>query len=402
MSRFRLRPDAPVRLNEETLRDGEQTPHVIFLQEDKVAIAQALASALPGSIINAGYPAIGPAEAEAVRAVARAVCGAEVECAGRATREDVDRCIASVCEAELPRVTFWFPVSQVMTGSRLGKTPREMLATGLDLLAYARDRVDDRMGVGVALADASNAERTFLIEAVAQLSAAGADMVVVCDTIGRWLPDEAGAVVRALLAAVPDAPLCIHAHNDLGLGTANSLAALAAGAPAVATAVNGLGERAGMSPSEEVATAILLRGEALGRTIVADSSQFLALSALVSERSGLLPSVNKPVVGSAVLQRETGTQVDWMRRDPHTFQLVTPEFLGRDRYELIIGKMSSRESLAVGLAAQGFLLEPAAVNHVFDALKELSSRQRRISEEDVMQLVRAVLAASVTCLPTGI
>src|SRR5262249_43810058 len=108
MSRFRLHPGAIARLNEETLRDGEQTPHVIFLAEDKIAIARALAQTLPGTIINAGYPAISPAEEEAVRAVARAVRGADVECAGRATREDLDRCIACVAGAESPRATFWF------------------------------------------------------------------------------------------------------------------------------------------------------------------------------------------------------------------------------------------------------------------------------------------------------
>src|SRR4051794_23646345 len=382
MSRFRLTPGGAVRINEETLRDGEQTPHVIFLPEDKVAIATALARVLPGVIINAGYPAISPSEAEAVRAVALAVRDADVECAGRATREDLDRCIASVEEAATPRATFWFPISEAMVGSRLGRTPAQMLDVGLDLLAYGRDRVGERMGLGVALADASNAEPDFVIEAVARLSEAGADMIVVCDTIGRWLPGEGTAVVRAILAAVPDAPPCIHAHNDPGLGAANARGPLLAGAPAVATAVNGLGERAGMPPTEEVIAALLLRSDATGRTVLADSTALLGLSALVAELTGIRPQGNKPVVGPAVLQRETGTQVDWMRRDPRTFQLVTPAFLGQGSYELVLGKMSSRESLAVGLAARGFELDAATIDRVFDGLKELSSQQRSITESD--------------------
>lgn len=395
MSRFRLSPGATVRLNEETLRDGEQTPHVIFLAEDKVAIAQALAQMMPGCIINAGYPAISPAEEMAVRAVAQAVRGADVECAGRATHEDLDRCITCVDGAESPRATFWFPVSEAMTGSRLGRTPAGMLAVALDLLAYGRERVGDRIGLGVALADASNAEPDFVVEATVCLSAAGADMIVVCDTVGRWLPHEVTATVERILTAVPDAPLCIHAHNDLGLGTANALAALAAGAPAVATAVNGLGERAGMPPTEEVVTALLLRGEAIGRTVVADSIQLCDVSALVSERTSIYPSVNKPVVGSAVLHRETGTQVDWMRRDPRTFQLVTPAFLGRDGYELVLGKMSSRESLAVGLAARGFVLDEIALDQVFHDLKELSGHQRVITDADLVRFVQAAQAPMV-------
>jgi isopropylmalate/homocitrate/citramalate synthase len=401
VSRFRLQPGSIARINEETLRDGEQTPHVIFLAEDKVAIAEALARTLPGSIINAGYPAISSSEEAAVRAVARAVRGADVECAGRATREDLDRCISCVAGAESPRATFWFPVSAVMTGSRLDTTPDGMLDVALDLLAYGQDRAGDRIGLGVALADASNAELDFVIEAVRRLSVAGADMIVVCDTIGRWLPEEVTATVRAILSAVPDAPLCIHAHNDLGLGTANALAALAAGAPAVATAVNGLGERAGMPPTEEVAVALLLRGAAIGRTVVADSTMLLDLSALVAERAGLRPQVTKPIVGSAVLQRETGTQVDWMRRDPRTFQLVTPAFLGRDRYELVLGKMSSRESLEVGLAERGFALDTMAFDQVFDGLKKLSGYQRTITEADILRLVRVALAPVAVCSSVG-
>ena len=391
MTRFRLRPGGVVRLNEETLRDGEQTPGVILLAEDKVAIATALARTLPGCIINAGYPAISPAEAAAVYAVAMAVRGADVECAGRATREDLDRCIASVEGAESPRATFWLPISEVMVGSRLGGTPAGMLTSALNLLAYARERVGDRMGLGVALADASNAEPDFVVEAVGRLSEAGADMVVVCDTIGRWLPGEVMAMVRLILDAVPDAPLCIHPHNDLGLGTANALAALMAGAPAVATTVNGLGERAGMPPTEEVVAALLLRGEAIGRTIEADSTGLPGLSALVAERTGIRTQVNKPIVGTAVLQRETGTQVDWMRRDPRTFQLVTPLFLGREAYELVLGKMSSRESLAIGLAARGFVLDSTTLDIVFDGLKELSGRQRTVTEADLLWLVQTVL-----------
>jgi 2-isopropylmalate synthase len=218
-------------------------------------------------------------------------------------------------------------------------------------------------------------------------------MIVVCDTIGRWLPSEVTAAVRAILDAVPDAPLCIHPHNDLGMGTANAMAALAAGAPAVATAVNGLGERAGMPPTEEVVAALLLRGDAIGRTLEAESTRLLDLSTLVARASGVQPVVNKPVVGAGVLQRETGTQVDWMRRDARTFQLITPAFLGRDAYELVVGKMSSRESLAVGLASRGFDLDDSTLETIFHDLKELSGRQRTISEDDLLRLVGAARAA---------
>ncbi|NTW97836.1 MAG: hypothetical protein HGB28_04725, partial [Oscillochloris sp.] len=349
-TRFAL-PHDRVTLNEETLRDGEQTAGVTFLLDDKVAIARQIAAALPGCIINAGYPPISRAEFEAVRAVARSVTGAQVECAGRATREDFDLCYRAVADAETPRISFWFPVSRLMLESRLGLSQAQALDHAVELVRFGRDLVGDRAGIDVALADASQTPETdLLIEACQRLAAAGADMLVVCDTVGRMLPDEATDLVRRLVAGAPEAGICFHAHHDLGNGTANSIAALRAGARAVATAVNGLGERAGMPPTEEVVTNLLLRRDAIGLHLEADSTALLPLSRMVAEYSGISPHANKPVVGASVLRRETGTQVDWMRRDRRTFQIITPEFLGAEKIEVVIGKMSSQESLALALA----------------------------------------------------
>lgn len=386
-SRFSL-PTDRVTLNEETLRDGEQTAGVTFLRDDKVAIARQIAAALPGCIINSGYPPISPAEVEAVRAVAQHVTGAQVECAGRATREDFQLCYHAVADAEMPRVSFWFPVSRLMLESRMGVSQAEILERAVELTRFGRDLVGERAGIDVALADASQTPETdLLIEACQRLTEAGADMIVVCDTIGRMLPDEVSDLVSKLVAGAPEAGICFHAHHDLGNGTANSIAALRAGARAVATAVNGLGERAGMPPTEEVVANLLLRRDALGLELLADSTALLPLSRLVAEYAGIAPHANKPVVGASVLLRETGTQVDWMQRDPRTFQIITPEFLGAERVTVVIGKMSSQESLALALADRGIYLEASELRRVFVALKELTGRQRTVSEADIARLV---------------
>ncbi|WP_129629051.1 LeuA family protein [Candidatus Oscillochloris fontis] len=386
-SRFSL-PTDRVTLNEETLRDGEQTAGVIFLRDDKVAIAHQIAAALPGCIINSGYPPISPAEFEAVRAVAQHVTGAQVECAGRATREDFQLCYQAVADAEMPRVSFWFPVSRLMLESRMGMSQREALERAVELVHFGRDLVGDRAGIDVALADASQTPETdLLIEACQRLTEAGAEMIVVCDTVGRMLPDEVSDLVRQLVAGAPDAGICFHAHHDLGNGTTNSIAALRAGARGVATAVNGLGERAGMPPTEEVVANLLLRRDALGLELLADSTALLPLSRLVASYSGIAPHANKPVVGASVLLRETGTQVDWMQRDRRTFQIITPEFLGAERITIVIGKMSSQESLALALANRGIHLDAGELRRVFHALKELTGRQRSVSEADIARLV---------------
>lgn len=386
-TRFSL-PHDKVTLNEETLRDGEQTAGVTFLLEDKVAIARLIAAALPGCIINSGYPPISQAEFEAVQAVARSVSGAQVECAGRATRDDFALCYRAVAEAETPRVSFWFPVSRLMLESRLGMSQAEALDRAVELVYFGRDLVGERAGIDVALADASQTPETdLLIEACQRLSAAGADMIVVCDTVGRMLPDEASALVQRLVAGAPEAGICLHAHHDLGNGTANSIAGLRAGARAVATAVNGLGERAGMPPTEEVVANLLLRHDVIGLDLEADSTLLLPLSQLVAKLSGITPHANKPVVGASVLRRETGTQVDWMQRERRTFQTITPEFLGAEKIEIVIGKMSSQESLGLALAERGIVLSDAELDRVFHELKDLTGRQRSVSEQDVRRLV---------------
>jgi|GEM_PF-3753559 2-isopropylmalate synthase len=386
-TRFALAQNT-VTLNEETLRDGEQTAGVTFLLDDKVTIAQQIAAALPGCIINSGYPPISRAEFEAVRAVARSVSGAQVECAGRATREDFALCYRAVTDAEMPRVSFWFPISRLMLDSRLGMSQAEVLDHAVDLVNFGRDLVGERAGIDVALADVSHTPETDLVvEACQRLSAAGADMIVICDTVGRMLPDEVSNLVRRLVAGAPEAGICFHAHHDLGNGTANSIAALRAGARAVATAVNGLGERAGMPPTEEVVANLLLRRDAHGLNLKADSTALLALSRLVAQRSGITPHANKPVVGSSVLRRETGTQIDWMQRDRRTFQVITPDFLGVEKIEIVVGKMNSQESFALALAERGIHLSADDLRRAFDGLKELTGRQRTVSEADLRRLV---------------
>ena len=376
-------------INEETLRDGEQTAGVTFLKEDKVAIAQLLADTLPGAILNVGYPPISQAEWESVQAVARATEGAQIECAGRCTRADFALCYTAVQDAHLPRVSFWLPTSRLMLESRMGRTADDMLAQALDVLHYGRDLSQGQCGLDVALADASRADMSFLIEACGRLHEAGAQMIILCDTVGRMLPHEVTPFVAELVQAVPEAGLIFHAHHDLGNGTANALLALQAGARGVATAVNGLGERAGMPPTEEVIANLLLRPEAFpGRHLQADSTKLLPLSQLVAQRSNIYPHANKPIVGSSVLRRETGTQVDWMHREASTFQIVSPQFLGAEGIELVIGKMSSHGSLRLALQQQGYQVTDEELETIFAGVKTLTATQRAVSQEDIDALVQ--------------
>jgi 2-isopropylmalate synthase len=389
---LKLRRDR-VTINEETLRDGEQTAGVTFLREDKLAIAALLAEALPGAIINAGYPPISPAEFAAVQAVARATTGAHIQCGGRATRDDLRLCYEAVRDAAAPRVAFWFPTTRMMLDARLGRSPQAMLDEALELVAWGRELCGDRAAIDVAFNDASRADRSFIVEACARLTEAGAGLLMISDSVGRMLPHEVYELIHAVATAAPQAELCFHGHNDLGNGTANAIAALRAGALSVATTVNGLGDQT-MPPTEEVVANLLLRPDVVGLPLEADSTLLPALSRLVAERSGLPPQFTKPVVGAGVLRRETGTHIDWLLRAPESFQLVTPAFLGAERLEFVVGKMSSKGSVAAALAQRDIHLSEAQNQLVFHGVKELTATQRQVSEADLLRLVNQARRAA--------
>ncbi len=325
-----LQGNPTVWLVDSTLRDGEQAPGVAFSLSHKLAISRCLAQAgVPE--LEIGTPAMGRAEMEAIRAVIGLGLRCRLTAWCRMRTEDVDR----AAECGLQAVHVSVPVSSIQLRA-LGKTPAWALERIATLVAYARSRF---AFVSVGAQDASRAAPGFLTRCARLARLARADRFRLADTVGVWNPFQVQKVICRLRNAEPELALGFHAHNDLGMATANSLAAVLAGADSVDVTVNGLGERAGNAPLEELVMALRLTTQ---RSCGVDPQAFRGLSELVAEAACRPLGPSKPITGRDAFRHESGIHVHALLADRRTYEPFAPESVGRGPSEVVLGKHSGR------------------------------------------------------------
>ncbi len=369
-----------------TLRDGEQSPGATMTHTEKMEIA-ILLDEMGVDIIEAGFPIASEGDFAAVSEVAKQAQNATICGLARANFKDIDRCWEAVRHARSPRIHTFIGTSPLHRA--IPNLDMDQMATRIhETVTHARNLCDN---VQWSPMDATRTEHDYLCRVVEIAIKAGATTINIPDTVGYTAPRESSALIQMLLERVPGADTIIfatHCHNDLGMATANALAAVEAGARQIECTINGLGERAGNTALEEVVMAMKVRNDILPYQTRIDTTKIMNLSRKVSSVSGFAVQFNKAIVGKNAFAHESGIHQDGMLKNAETFEIMRPQDIGLADTSLVMGKHSGRAALRSKLKDLGYDLADNQLNDVFVRFKALADRKKEVFDEDLIALVQ--------------
>ncbi|MEM9708671.1 MAG: 2-isopropylmalate synthase [Pseudomonadota bacterium] len=369
-----------------TLRDGEQSPGATMTLKQKLEIA-GLLDAMGVDIIEAGFPIASDGDFEAVSEIAKQAQTSVICGLARANFKDIERCWEAIRNAKAPRIHTFIGTSPLHRAIP-NLTQDEMAERIHDTVTHARNLCDN---VQWSPMDATRTERDYLKRVVEIAIKAGATTINIPDTVGYTAPAESAEIIRMLIAEVPGADevtFATHCHNDLGMATANSLAAVEGGARQIECTINGLGERAGNTALEEVVMAMKVRHDIMPFHTGVDATKLMHISRRVATVSGFAVQFNKAIVGKNAFAHESGIHQDGMLKNAETFEIMRPEDIGLSETSIVMGKHSGRAALRSKLKELGYELADNQLNDVFVRFKTLADRKKEVFEDDLITLMR--------------
>jgi 2-isopropylmalate synthase len=375
-----------------TLRDGEQSPGASLTPDEKLTIARQL-ERLNVDVIEAGFPASSLGEMKAVSMIAEAVRKPVICGLSRMIPRDIDACRKALEKAARKRLHMFLATSQIHREHKLKKNKKEILAM---VGQHIRSAAKDFKQIEFSPEDASRTERDFLVQVVHVAIHAGATSINIPDTVGYAIPEEFGDLIRLLIRKNPalgkKVVLSVHCHNDLGLATSNSLAAVLAGANQVECTVNGIGERGGNASLEEIVMTIDTRKDFMNCYTDVKCSEITKASRLVSNLTGMVVQPNKAIVGRNAFWHASGIHQDGVLKKRQTYEIMDPKKIGLSGSQLMLGKLSGKHAFEVRVKRLGFRLGLKELDQAFVQFKALADKKKYIFDEDIEAILQNEIA----------
>jgi len=372
-----------------TLRDGEQSPGCTMHPAEKLRMAHQLA-ALGVDVLEAGFAIASKGDSDSIREIAREVRGSHaptIASLARCKREDIEAAARSVEPAHSARIHVFLASSDLHLEAKLKITRAQALDNVADSVRLARGYVED---VEFSTEDGTRSDPDFLVQMINVAVQAGATTINIPDTVGYTTPAEYTALFRMVRERVPGSENVIfstHCHDDLGMAVANSLAGIEGGARQVECTINGIGERAGNAALEEIAAALMVRRDKFPYTNNIVMSELYPTSQMLSELISFGCSPNKAVVGANAFAHESGIHQHGMLAQTLTYEIMTPESVGANATNLVLGKHSGRRVLEQRLAELGHPLTREQLDVVYHRFTELADRKKAIYDQDLIGLL---------------
>jgi 2-isopropylmalate synthase len=369
-----------------TLRDGEQSPGASMNAAEKMRLATQLEK-LGVDVLEAGFPASSEGDLKAVSMIAGKLEKTVVTALARTSKNDIDRAWQAISHAAKPRIHTFIATSDLHLEYKLKMNREQVVDTAIQAVKYAKTLTDD---VEFSAEDGSRSDRDFLCRVFEAAIAAGATTVNLPDTVGYAVPEEFADLVGYVIDHTPNiqkAVFSVHCHNDLGLATANTIAAIKAGARQAEVTINGIGERAGNTSLEEVVMALKTRANFLSVVTGIQTEYIHPTSRLVSMITGIMVQPNKAIVGANAFAHEAGIHQDGVLKNPMTYEIMKPESIGLSANKLVLGKHSGRHALHSHLKDIGYDLSREELDLVFEKFKELADKKKQIVDEDLEVIV---------------
>ncbi len=369
-----------------TLRDGEQSPGMSMTKEEKLLVAEVLDN-MGVDVIEAGFAMASDGDFESVKAIAEVTKNAVVCSLARAKEADIRRAAEAIKPAKRGRIHTFMSTSEIHLTHQFKMSQDQALQVIKDAVSLARGFTDN---VEWSAMDATRTELDYLCRAVEVAIAAGATTINLPDTVGYGTPETIAKMFTTVMSKVPNADKAIfsfHGQNDLGLATANSLAAVRAGARQIECTINGIGERAGNTSLEEVVMALKTRKDQYNVECGIVTQHIMRASRLVTSVTGHGVQVNKAIVGANAFAHESGIHQDGMLKNRDTYEIMTPESVGVTKTNLVMGKHSGRAAFKDKLAELGIKLGDNQLEDAFVRFKTLADKKKEVFDEDILALV---------------